>query len=125
MKKRTFLVLGLGIFGSTISKELSKYHQEVIAIDQDMACVERMSDFVTQAICCDFTNIEELRAIGIEEVDVAVVATGSHLEQSILGIINLKELGVPYILAKAKNRKYSEVMLKVGANKVIDRKSVV
>lgn len=119
MKKRTFLVLGLGIFGSTISRELSRFHQEVIAIDQDMTCVDRMADTVTQAVCCDFTNIEELRAIGIDEIDAAIVATGSHLEQSILAIVNLKELGVPYILAKAKNRKYAEVMMKVGANKVI------
>ena len=119
MKKRTFLVLGLGIFGSTISRELNKYHQEVIAVDQDMTCVERMGDYVTQAVCCDFTNIEELRSIGVDGIDTAIVATGSHLEQSILAIVNLKELGVPYILAKAKNRKYAEVMMKVGANKVI------
>lgn len=119
MKKKTFLVLGLGIFGSTIAKELSRFHQEVVAVDRDMTCVDRMSAYVTKPICCDFTNIEDLRAVGAEDVDAAIVATGSHLEESILAIVNLRELKVPYILAKAKNRRYGEVMVKVGADRVI------
>ena len=50
-QKRTFAVLGLGIFGSTLAKELSRFHQDVIAIDKDMSCVERISEFVSNAIC--------------------------------------------------------------------------
>ena len=118
-KRKTYLVLGLGIFGSTISKELTKYDQDVIALDQDMTCVERMSDTVAQAVCCDFTDIEQLKAIGIDNVDCAVVATGSHLEESILAIINLKQLGVPYVLAKAKSRRYGEILKKIGADRVV------
>lgn len=118
-KRKTYLVLGLGIFGSTISKELTKYNQDVIAIDLDMTCVERMSDLIAQAVCCDFTDIEQLKAIGIDDIDAAIVATGSHLEESILAIMNLKQLGVPYVLAKAKNRRYGEIMKKCGADRVV------
>lgn len=118
-KRRTYLVLGLGIFGSTISKELTKYNQDVIALDLDMTCVERMSDLIAQAVCCDFTDIEQLKAIGIDNVDVAIVATGSHLEESILAIMNLRQLGVPYVLAKAKNRRYGEILKKIGADRVV------
>ena len=119
MSKKTYAVLGLGIFGSTVSKELTKYGQDVIAIDRDMTCVERMSDIVSHAICCDFTDREQLNAVGVSDVDAAIVATGSHLEESILAIMNLKELGVPYVLAKAKNRKYGDIMLKIGADKIV------
>ena len=117
--KRTYVVLGLGIFGSTIAKELNKYHQDVIAIDKDMACVERMGELVSNAVCCDFTDLEQLKAAGVEEADVAVVAAGSHLEDAVLAIMNLKELNISFILAKAKNRRYANILKKIGADRVI------
>ena len=71
---KQYVILGLGIFGSTIAKTLSQYNHEVIAIDKDLACVDRVSDFVTQAIQADFTDIDQLRAIGIQDCDAAVSA---------------------------------------------------
>lgn len=118
-KRKTYLILGLGIFGSTISKELVKYNQDVIAIDSNMELVEDVSQYVSHAVCCDFQDIDQLIAVGIENVDVAIVATGSHLEASIFAIMNLKQLGVPYVLAKAKDDIYGEILKKVGADKII------
>ncbi len=119
MKQKLYAVLGLGIFGSTIAKTLSEFNCEVIALDKEISCVDRASEFVTQAVLADFTDIEQLRAIGVGDCDVAVVATGSRLEESIMAIMNLKELGVPYVLAKAKNKTYMHILLKIGADKVV------
>jgi len=119
MKQKTYAILGLGVFGSTIAKTLSEYHCEVIGIDTDLTCVERVAEYATQAVQADFTDIDQLRELGIQDVDVAVVATGSQLESSIMAVLHLKELGVPYIVAKAKNRLYMQILLKVGADKVI------
>ena len=118
-KSRTYAVLGLGIFGSTIAKNLSNYGLDVIAIDNDMTQVDRINDYVAHAVCLNIADMEQLKAVGMEDVDCAVVATGSKLEDSIMCIMNLKELGVKRIIAKAKNRKYSEVLLKIGANEVV------
>lgn len=117
--KRQYVVLGLGIFGSTIAKKLSTYNCEVIALDNDMKCVSRMADIVTQAMHCDITDIEQLRECEISDCDVAIVSMGSHLEESVMAILNLKELGIPYIVAKAKNKRYMQIFLSVGANKVV------
>ena len=119
MKRKTFAVLGLGIFGSTIAKTLSEYGYDVIGMDSDISCVDRMSDIVTQAIQADFTDIEQLRQAGLQDVDVAIIATGSKLEASVMAIIHLKELGIPYIMAKAKNKVYMQILLKVGADRVV------
>lgn len=122
MKKyqnRQYAVLGLGIFGSTVAKTLSRYNAEVIAVDIDSKCVNRMADVVTQAMQCDITDIDQLRAAGIQDCDVAIVSMGNHLEQSVMAIINLKELGIPYIVAKAKNKRYMQIFSKIGANKVV------
>ena len=119
MKRKSFAVLGLGIFGSTIAKRLSSYDYDVIAIDSDMSCIDRLSDFVSIAIQADITDINQLKSAGVSDVDCAIVATGSHLENSIIAVMNLKELGTPYIVAKAKNKRYMKILEKIGADRVI------
>lgn len=119
MKRKTFAILGLGIFGSTMAKTLSEYGYDVIGMDLDLTNVERVSEYVVQAVQADFTDIEQLRMAGVSDVDVAVVATGSKLEASIMAVLHLKELGVPFILAKAKNKVNMHILLKVGADRVV------
>lgn len=119
MKNKQYAVLGLGVFGSTIATTLSQYDCEVIAIDKDQSCVERIANEVTKAAVADTTDIEQLRSLGIEDIDVAIVAIGTHLEESVLTTMNVKDLGVPYVIAKAKNKQFSKILEKVGANRVI------
>lgn len=119
MKNKQYAVLGLGVFGSTIATTLAQYDCEVIAIDMDHSCVERIADEVTKAVVADSTDLEQLRALGIDDIDVAIVAIGTHLEEAVLTTMNLKDLGVPYVIAKAKNKQFSKILEKVGANRVI------
>ncbi|MEE0966255.1 MAG: TrkA family potassium uptake protein [Bacilli bacterium] len=119
MANKQYVVLGLGVFGSTIAKTLSQFEQEVLAIDKDVECVERVADFVTKAVVGDITDKDFLADLGISEFDVGIVAIGDHLEESILGVMNLKELGVNYIVAKAKNKRFMQVLEKVGADRVV------
>lgn len=119
MKRKTFAIMGLGIFGSTVAKTLSEYGYDVIGMDLDLANVDRVAEYVTQAVQADFTDIEQLRMAGVSDVDVAIIATGSKLEASIMAVLHLKELGVPFILAKAKNKVNMQILLKIGADRVI------
>ncbi|MDE6475615.1 MAG: TrkA family potassium uptake protein [Erysipelotrichaceae bacterium] len=118
-QEKQYVVLGLGIFGSTVAKTLSSYNYEVIALDKNMKCVDRLKDIVTQAVQCDITDINELRLAGVEDCDVAIVGMGNHLEETILAIINLKELGVKEIVVKAKNKRCEQIFLSVGASKIV------
>lgn len=119
MKKKQFVVLGLGVFGETIVKTLSDYGHTVIAIDNNVEHVESVAEYATRAIIGDVTNEEFLRECGIEEFDVGIVAIGNHLEESLLAIINLKEIGIPYIIAKAKNERFQSILENLGATRVI------
>lgn len=119
VQKKQYAVLGLGVFGSTVAKTLSQYDCEVLALDNDIKCVNRLADIVTQAMQCDITDIDQLRTSGISECDVAIVGMGNHLEETVLAIINLKELGVPYVVAKAKNKRYMQIFANVGADRVV------
>ena len=119
MENKQYVVLGLGVFGSTVTKTLSQYGCEVLAIDKNPECVQRISEFATRAVIGDFTDKQFLIDLGIEGFDVGIVATGTHLEESLLGVLNLKELGVNMIIAKAKNKRFKDILEKIGADRVV------
>ena len=119
MGTKTIGVLGLGIFGSSIVKELSEFDCEVIAVDLDIANIDRVEPFVTEAIQGDITDLEFLKNIGIENCDVVVVATGTSLEASVLAVMNCKKMNIGTIIAKAKNKEFMEVLTAVGATRVV------
>lgn len=119
MQSKQYVVLGLGVFGSTITKTLSQFGCEVLAIDKDPECVQRVSEFATKAVIGDITDRQFLIDLGVEEFDVGVVAIGNHLEESLLGVLNLKEIGVPHIISKAKNKQFKVVLEKIGADRVV------
>ncbi|GLB79447.1 potassium uptake transporter gating subunit KtrA [Streptococcus alactolyticus] len=119
MTKKIIGVLGLGIFGRTVAEELSKFEQDVIAVDCKENSVQDVAEFVSKAAVGDITDIEFLKAVGIAQCDKVVIATGTSLESSVLAIMHCKKLGVKTILAKAKNATYEEVLYGIGATKVI------
>ena len=117
--EKQFVVLGLGIFGSTLVKTLSQFGREVIAIDKDSENVQRVSEFATKAVIGDVTDIQFLTDLGLDVIDVGIVAIGDRLEDSILATMNLKELGVPYVIVKAKNKRFKVVLERIGADHVV------
>ena len=118
-KTKTIAVLGLGVFGRTVAKELSKYDCDVIAIDHDKTHVQDIADHVTKAAIGDITDYDFLKNIGIKECDIVIIATGTNLESSVLATMHCKKLGVPRIVGKARSLTYEEVLYEVGVHVVV------
>jgi trk system potassium uptake protein TrkA len=112
-------VIGLGRFGRSVARSLTELGHHVTAIDRDQEQVDRASEFVSLAVQGDGTDEDLLRSINVERSDVAVVAQGSAIEASMLAPVMLKRLGVPWVVAKAMNELHGEVLLRVGADRVI------
>lgn len=112
-------ILGLGIFGSTIAKTLSDFGSDVIVVDKYEENVNRIEPYIAKGVVGDFTDIELLRTIGLEDCDAVVIATGTYLEASVLGVLNCKKLGIKHIIAKAKNKNYREVLEEIGSTIVV------
>jgi trk system potassium uptake protein TrkA len=119
MAKKQYAVIGLGRFGSSVAAYLAKMGYEVLAVDENEERVQQMADLVTHAVSADTTDEDALRAIGVRNFDVAVVAIGQDIQASILTTLILKELGVPYIVAKAQDELHGKVLSKIGADKVV------
>ena len=118
-EKKQYAVFGLGVFGSTVAETLEKYGCEVIAVDKDVTCVERISKKVTKAVVANATDRAQLLALDIKEVDVAIISLRNNLEDAVLATMLLKELGVSYIIAKAKNHQHQRILERVGADRVV------
>jgi len=117
--KKDFVVFGLGKFGRSVAQALFRNGCDVLAIDRDGEVVQDISDFVTHAVQADVTDAEALHALGIRNFDVAIIAIGEDMQSSIMSTILVKEIGVPYVVAKAQNDLHKRVLEKVGADKVI------
>ncbi len=116
---RSFVVIGLGTFGSTIATELIRFENYVLGIDHDERKVRRLADTLTEAIIADGTDEEALREAGVGQYDVAVIAIGEDLEASILCTMHLKVLGVPCIWVKAVSRTHHRILTRLGADRVL------
>lgn len=116
---KSIAVLGIGRFGKKLALSLSDMGAEVMVVDASTEVLEKMSPFVTYAIEADLKDVEALKGIGLEGMDAVVVAMGSDLTASIMSIMAAKEIGVPYVLAKAADVRMGSVLEKVGADKVI------
>lgn len=118
-KRRQFVVIGLGIFGSTIATTLYEMGKEVLCIDEKEELVQAIADQVTHAIQADAREETVLASLGIENFDVAIVGIGNNLESSLMVTLALKEAGVSYIIAKATNDIHERALYKIGADRVI------
>ena len=116
---KSYVVIGLGRFGSTLARQLCKLGAEVLAMDVHNDLVQQVADDVTHAVVGDAQDKDVLRALGVRDFDCAIVAIGTNLAASVLTVMNLQELGVPYIICKAHDETHSRVLQKLGVNKVV------
>jgi trk system potassium uptake protein len=113
------VVIGLGIFGFNIAKDLFENGLEVIAIDKNKEIIQKIKDFSTKAIIADGTDKEVIESIGIQPEDVVIISFGEDLAASTLITLHLKELKVKNIIVKAPNEDHKHVLEKVGATEVV------
>ena len=116
---KSYIVIGMGRFGAQAAKRLYELGCEVLAIDRNSDLVQQMSAYVTQAVVADARDKEVLRALGARDFECAIVAIGDDLADSVLSTMNLKELGIPYIVCKASDETHRQVLMKLGADRVV------
>ena len=118
MQPRVF-VIGLGIFGFNIVKELYENGFEVVAIDKNKIAVQGIRDHATKAIVADGTDKDIVDRVGIQEEDTVIISFGEDLAASTLITLNLKQHKIKNIIVKAPNEEHMMILEKVGANHVI------
>ena len=119
---RQFVIIGLGRLGSTMAGTLSSLGYDVLGIDPDGELVQELSGEFPRAnfVSADATDESTLRDLNVEQADGAAVVIGEDIEASILATANLKELGVPFVVARAMSKLHARVLRKIGADRIIE-----
>ncbi len=116
---KRIIVIGLGIFGINIVRELYEAGFEIYALDKSKEAVQKVKDFSTKAIVADGTDKEVMELIGVQEDDTVIISFGEDLAASTLITLHLKQLKVKHIIVKAPNEEHKLILEKVGATDVI------
>ena len=116
---RRVVVIGLGIFGTQLARQLYESGLEVVAVDKSRDVVQRIKDHSTKAVLADATDKEVLESIGIDAKDTVVISFGEDLSASTLLTLYLREMKVKEIIVKVPNEDYKRILLKVGASEAI------
>ena len=116
---KSYAVLGLGSFGKSVARSFMELGIEVLAVDRNKMIVNEIASEVTYAVQMDVTNEDALKSIGVEKMDGVIVAIGENLEASVMATLLVKELGVPYVVAKAETEMQKKILEKIGADKVV------
>ncbi|NLE02648.1 MAG: TrkA family potassium uptake protein [Fibrobacter sp.] len=114
-----YIIVGLGVFGRSLAKNLIQKGTEVIVIDKEMDLVEEVRDIVTYAVCMDSTDEKALDALGLRDVDVGIVCIGEDFEANLLTSVLLKHKGVKKVISRASDPLHIKIFKAVGIHQIV------
>jgi trk system potassium uptake protein TrkA len=118
-KAKSYAVIGLGFFGMSLARTLAEADCDVLAIDDQEENIQEIAELVTYAVKADVKEPGVLKSLGVKDVDVVIVTISENMEASILATIQAKDLGVPYVMAKAQSELHGRILRKIGADEVL------
>ena len=119
MKRKQFMIIGLGQFGKSLVATLHNSNVDLLVIDRDITKLEEIGDKASQAVCADASKQEVLEQFDIESFEGAIITIGHDMEFSVKTVMHLNEMGMPFIMAKATSDFEGRILTKVGADKII------
>lgn len=115
-----FCVIGLGRFGTQVVKTLHENGAEVLAIDSSESNIERIKNYTAQAVCVKVQDEATLEAIGVDEMNVIIIAIGENFAESVLIATILKKRSLSYkLIARANGQIQKEIFKLIGVDQVI------
>ena len=117
-------IIGLGRFGSALASTLAEAGKEIMVLDCNEGKVRQIRNFTEHAYVVKDLQKETLRETGIQNCDVVVVCIGDKVDVSILTTLNVINLGVPQVVAKANSPEQGEILEKIGAQVVYPEKDM-
>ena len=115
---KSFVVIGLGRFGTAGAEELYALGHEVLAIDREEGCAQRVSEIVTHTIIADAKDESVLQSIGVRNFDGVIICM-TDIEDSVMIALMLKDMGAKYIIAKSKSKQHSRMLELIGVDRIV------
>lgn len=116
---KSVLVLGMGKFGIHLAKKLSNLGNDVVIIDQSSAIINALEGDFADAQIGDCTSEAVIKALGVDEFDICVVAIGDDFQSSLVTTSLLKKYNAKYIVSKATQDIQANLLKSIGANEIV------
>ena len=117
---KSFCVIGLGKFGTSLALKLAEEGNQVMILDSDADKITALADMFTNAVIGDCTNETVLRSAGVSDYECAVVCFTGNINHNILLTIMLKEMGIKKVVARASNEGHKKVLERIGVDVIVD-----
>ena len=115
------LIVGLGMFGTSLARALTERDVEVMCVDSDPDLVQAASGFATEALAFDATDEAALTEAHPERRDLCVCAIGQDSrDASIVRTALLRQLGAKHIVARANDSLHERILRLVDAHEVVN-----
>ena len=114
-----YLIIGLGIYGSNLARDLTDMGHEVIGADNKKSNVDAIKDYISTVYLLDATDEAELALLPIKNVDLAIVAIGENFGASIRTVALLKKLNVKHIYARAVDTLHESILEGLDIDRIL------
>lgn len=117
-------VIGLGRFGFNLATCLAEAGKEVMVIDRDENKIRQIKHLVDEAFIVNNLDKEILEETGIQNCKTVIVSVSKELDMSILTTLNVINMGVPRVIAKATSDEHGSILEKLGAEVIYPEKDM-
>lgn len=114
-----YLIIGLGIYGSNLAKDLTAMGHEVIGADRSATIVDSIKEYISTAYIVDSTDEAALGGLPLNGVDLVIVAIGENFGASVKTVALLKKLGVKHIYARAADDLHYSILEGLQIDRII------
>ncbi|MGN1121480.1 MAG: NAD-binding protein [Eubacteriales bacterium] len=116
---KSIAVIGLDRFGITLATTLTQLGHQVLCIDKNETTIQAVADIVTNAVCANPTSEAALRAAGLKSFDATVICLSDSMENSLLTVLAVKEIGINAITVRAISDDHKKILEKLGISDII------
>jgi trk system potassium uptake protein TrkA len=119
MARKSYAIVGTGQFGNYLARTLAEHGQDVLVLDDERARLQPVEDVVSRVVLGNIADEAVLQEVGIRNFDVVVVASTHQIEKSLMAVTLCKELGCPFVIAKAASALHAKMLQRLGVDRVI------
>ncbi len=116
---KSFVIIGLSSFGKYLAQFLYERGFSVVAIDSDEERVEEVKPYVNKGIIGNAKSQDMLEKIGVKEADGVIVSLGEKVDDSLLVIYRLKELGIKNLYVKVLTEEHAQIVNLIETSDII------
>lgn len=114
-----YLIIGLGIYGSNLARDLTDMGHEVIGADNRQSSIEAIKEYIATVYLIDSTEETAIEVLPLKNVDVVIVAIGENFGASVRTVALLKQFGVKHIYARAIDKLHESILQGFEVERII------